>query len=164
MIVINTGPLINFAVTNQLVLLEQTFGTITAPQAVLLELDQRQQRYPDILTQVHQSGVVEVKDIQHTVLRDMLLADLDLGEAEAVALAVENSADLIILDESAGRRIARQQKLLVTGTVGCLIEAKRQGHISAIRPLLDGMRQDAGFWLAAPLYERVLRDHDEWDT
>ena len=99
MIVANTTPLINFAVIGQLALLQHLFGRITIPRAVIHELAQRQQRYPDVLTIVQQSGFVDVMDVQQTALHDALLVDLDAGGAEAIKLAVEHHATLIILDE-----------------------------------------------------------------
>jgi uncharacterized protein len=128
-IVANTTPLINFAVIGQLDLLNQVFGRLTIPRAVLNELARREQRYPDVLTIVQHSGFVDVLDAQETALRDVLLLDLDPGEAAVIALAVEHQATLIILDEIAGRHVAEAQQLLFTGSVGCLIEAKRLGLI-----------------------------------
>ncbi len=141
--------MINFAVIGHLTLLHQLFGQLTIRQAVAHELERRQQRYPDVFEIVRQSGSVDVLAVQHTVLRDVLLFDLDPGEAEAIALAVEHRAELVILDEVAGRYAAEAQGLLFTGL------------ITNIRPSLDAMRQQANFWLRDPLYERVLRDAGE---
>jgi uncharacterized protein len=160
-IVINTSPLINFAVIGQLALLHDIFGKLTIPAAVLQELARRQQRYPDVLSTVQQSGFIDVFDVRETALRDILLIDLDPGEAEVIALAVERKAKLVILDELAGRHVAEAQGLLFTGSVGCLVEAKRLTLITEIRPYLDAMRDQAGFWLREAVYQRILQDQGE---
>ena len=82
--------------------------------------------------------------------------DLDLGEAETIALALELGADLVLLDEKEGRHAAQRLGLRVLGVVGVLLEAKVSGNIDAVRPLLDGLRQTAGFYLSSPVYKHAL--------
>jgi len=147
---------------DQLSLLHQLFGQLTIPPAVERELTQKHQRYPNVLAKVQQSGIVDVLEVKQTQLRDVLLLDLDSGEAEALTLAIEHRAALIILDEVNGRSIAEAQQLLYTGSIGCLVEAKRRGLLVAIRPHINAMRQQAGFWLRESVYERILRDTKEW--
>ncbi len=83
---------------------------------------------------------------------------LDRGEAEAIVLACEIAADAILIDEADGRKIARQQfGLQVTGTLGILLAAKERGLISAIRPLVDQLRDSLGFFVSESLYQEILR-------
>lgn len=42
-----------------------------------------------------------------------------------------------------------------------LIEAKHSGHIEAVKPVLDRLRDEAGFYLSTTLYRRVLDDENE---
>ncbi|MDP2901059.1 MAG: DUF3368 domain-containing protein [Candidatus Bathyarchaeota archaeon] len=70
----------------------------------------------------------------------VLLQELDAGEAEAIALALEAGADLLLKDEHLGRETARHLKLRSIGLVGILIAAKHKGLISAIKPCLDALR------------------------
>ena len=86
---------------------------------------------------------------------------LDLGEAEAIALAVETQADRVLIDERQGRLVAARLNLRYTGILGVLVEAKSQGLITEVKPLLDALINQAGFWVAKPLYNRVLRFVDE---
>ncbi len=67
--------------------------------------------------------------------------DLDKGEAEAIVLATEKEADLIILDESLGRFHAKHSRLKVTGTIGIHLKAKQLGHINKLKPLLLELRE-----------------------
>src|SRR5690606_26705735 len=64
-------------------------------------------------------------------------ADLGAGERAAIAVAIETEADLVILDDRAGRRVAREKDLSVTGTIGILIEARARDMISSVRRELD---------------------------
>lgn len=81
---------------------------------------------------------------------------LDDGETKAIQLARELSADLLLMEEAAGRAVARRLDLTVTGVVGLLLEAKRRGHLPRLKPALDQLRE-GGFWLSEPIYREVLR-------
>ena len=85
-----------------------------------------------------------------------LTKDLDRGEAESIALALELNADLIILDEREGRHIARRLGLNVIGVLGVLLEAKHKNHIDKVQPQLDLLRQKAGFYLSDSVYTKLL--------
>ncbi len=87
--------------------------------------------------------------------------DLDAGEAEAIALALEIEADLLLMDERLGREIAQFLGLRYTGLIGSLVEAKHRGIIITIKTYLDQLRSEAGFWVGDALYLRVLQDWEE---
>ncbi len=65
------------------------------------------------------------------------------------------------MDERLGRDTARHLGLRYTGLIGVLIEAKHKGLVSAIKPQLDALRNDAGFWVNDALYARVLKDEQQ---
>lgn len=160
MIVCNSTPLINFAAIGRLDILAGLFGTVAIPPAVEYEVLECGHRYPS-MTAIRQAKFIEKHSISNTVLRDALIIDLDPSEAEAIALALEQKADLLLLDEIAGRTIAESYQLAFTGSIGCLIEAKRIVIIPAVKPLLDAMRQEARFWLNPRLYAMILMEQDE---
>ena len=86
----------------------------------------------------------------------VLLRDLDRGEAETLAFAVELGAELVLMDERDGRRFAQRLGLRPAGVVGILLEAKKGGWLNRIRPCLDALRHDAGFYVSDGLYESAF--------
>ncbi len=67
------------------------------------------------------------------------------------------AAERVLIDERRGRLVAARLKLRYTGILGILVEAKSQGLIPTVKPLLDALINRAGFWIADPLYNSVLR-------
>ena len=84
-----------------------------------------------------------------------LLTHLDLGESEAIALAVETEADYIIVDEQAGRSAVELLGIPIVGLLGVLTEAKTAGHVPVIRPLVQQVIAN-GFHLDPKLVKTVL--------
>jgi predicted nucleic acid-binding protein len=89
-----------------------------------------------------------------------VLAALDPGETAVIMLALEQGLRQVLMDERKGRRVAAAAGLSVSGTVGVILRAKRNGHVRAVRPLLRGLR-DTGLWLADDLIERTVREAGE---
>jgi uncharacterized protein len=161
-IVSDTSPINNLAAINYLHLLHQLYEKVVIPEAVFRELTDPNFPVP---------GAVEVQTfnwIQTCTVRDLSLVEalsneLDIGEAEAIALAVEIQADQVLMDERRGRLVASKLKLNYTGILGILVEAKNKGLIAEVKPLLDALINEAGFWIAEPLYNSVLQTLNEVD-
>jgi hypothetical protein len=159
-IVSNASPLINLARIETLDLLHQLYGKLFVPEAVWQEI---------VIEGAGQPGAEEVKSApwimpQAVANRSLILAlrqELDAGEAEAIVLALEYKAELLLMDERLGRETARHLGLRYTGLIGVLIEAKHKGLISVIKSQLDALRNDAGFRVSDALYARVLKDEQE---
>lgn len=79
------------------------------------------------------------------------------GEAEAIALALEMDMAQVLIDERQGRLVAARLNLKYTGILGILLEAKHQNLIATVRLQLGALIEKAGFWVAEPLYRKVLQ-------
>ena len=157
-VVSNTSPLMNLAVVGKLEMLKKLYRELQIPEAVQAEL----QALPHQAVQrAIQAPWIRVQAVQDRRLVEALQLELDKGEAEAIALAVERSADLLLIDELAGRRVAERLQVPTLGLLGVLLYAKRKGIIEAVRPILDELVQKAGFWVGKELYTRVLREAGE---
>lgn len=159
-IVSDTSPINNLAAIHHLHLLHQLYGTVLIPEAVYRELTD-----PDFpvagATEVQTFDWIQTRVVGDRSLVAALSNELDLGEAEAIALAVELQADQVLVDERRGRLIANRLNLRYTGILGVLVEAKSQGLIAEVKPQLEALINEAGFWITEPLYNNVLKLVDE---
>jgi predicted nucleic acid-binding protein len=87
-----------------------------------------------------------------------LFHELDLGETAAICYAVEQDADLVLLDERDGRRVARRHDLNVTGVIGILLRGAKTDVVN-LEHELEALRE-AGFWISDDLYEQILSEAD----
>ena len=140
--------------------MQQLYGTLLIPEAVYRELTDPS--FPVAgATEVQTFDWIQTRSVSDRVIVEALSNELDVGEAEAIALAVEIQADQVLIDERRGRLVAARLNLRYTGILGILVEAKSQGLIAAVKPLLDALINQAGFWVAETLYNSVLRLVDE---
>jgi len=152
-IVSNTTPIISLLKLNRLELLQQLYKQIYIPSAVYKEIETGKAKgYYKDLTRVDWINIIETQDKQAV----KYFLDLDAGEAEAIVLATELKADLIILDEKLGRFHAKHADLKVTGTIGILIKAKSEGLLEKLKPLLDELT-DKEVWISEKLKSEILK-------
>jgi hypothetical protein len=155
-IVSNTSPITNLAAVGRLDLLQQLYEKVVIPQAVYQELTVPGLEPPGA-KEVQTLAWIESRPVTDRALVTALETELDPGEAEAIALAIELKADLLLLDERRGRTVAARFGLRFIGLLGVLIDAKHQGYIPAVRPIMDDLVAKAGFWVSQQLYARVLQ-------
>lgn len=97
-IVSDTSPINNLAAINQLHLLHQLYGTVLIPEAVFRELTDPS--FPVAgATEVQTLDWIQTLAVSDRTLVDALSSELDIGEAEAIALAVEIQADQVLIDD-----------------------------------------------------------------
>lgn len=161
-VVSNTSPLTSLAAIGHFGLLENLFGEIHIAYGVWEELNKGGRRHPGS-HEVESSSWVHRHTVSNQDLVVVLRRDLDQGEAETLAVAIELKADIVLLDEQEARRTAVRLGLRPMGVLGVLLEAKRLGAIEEIRSQLDALRHRAGFFIGAGLYEQVLEQAGERD-
>ncbi len=156
-VILNNTPLVALWSLNLLTLLRDLYGEVLIPQAVYEEFFATEQS-------ARQTALDEAPWIKITALTNprqaLVYVGLDQGEAEVLALATEWSARLVIIDEHKGRRYAKRLGLPLTGTVGILLTAKRNGLISALAPLINQLLK-GGLFLAPELVEKALELAEE---
>lgn len=158
-VVADSTPIIALARIGHLNLLKSVHGTLIVPNAVYQEL---------VKAGEHKSGVKEIREaewiivetVKNSLAVQLLNERIDLGESEAIALAIEKKASLLLIDEAKGRKIAEGQGLVIVGTVGTLLTAKNDGLIPRLKPLLDTLMED-GFRLSKKLYNGLLASVNE---
>jgi hypothetical protein len=156
-VVCNTSPISNLAVIGRLQILQRQFGIIHVPTAVWSELGRLER--PSGKQAIHQAyaeGWLRVCQLTDRSLSKVINASLDAGESEAIALAVESRADLLVMDESAGRAMARTLNLKMVGTLGLLLKEKQAGGIPSIREVMDQLIMEAGFFVSASVRQTFL--------
>lgn len=157
----NTGPLVALAKADLLHVLKDLFGETHIPPGVHRELLAKAGTEAvrlDAALADHVK-VTQVGPLPQRV--EQAIRDLGTGEAQAIALAMSVGSTLVI-DERQGRLIARQLGVVVTGTVGVLIEAKSAGLIAEVRPLLEKTR-DNGYYFTQALIDAAARVCGEWN-
>ena len=144
-VIADTTPIITLLKLERLELLEKIFGQ------VIIYLSEAK-----VIGDCSFLKRGEVSDRQAIkILREVV--GLDAGESEAIALADEQGADLLIIDERKGRRAAKQMGLKITGTIGILIQAfdskilSRQEIFSCLEILRSG-----DIRISDALFETVL--------
>jgi len=151
-IVSDSSPLISLAILNRLNLLEQIFDEIYIPTAVYNEIYKKNKPH---YKELQYFTVNRVKPIQNQLAVQLLRKYLDIGESEAIVLAIENNISDILIDEYKGRKIATAQGLSPIGTIGVLLRAKDQGLVKEVKPELDKLIANHQR-ISQPLYDQAL--------
>ena len=159
-VVSNTTPLIGMASIQRFDLLRRIFGELLIAQAVYDEAVVAGREVGGAKREVLAAGWIKTVRVKDRLAVDVLLDELDLGEAETIVLARELAADWVLMDEKKGRRKLTQLGLQKIGTIGILLKAKQVGLITELRPELDLLRQ-RGFGVSQGVIEAVLRQANE---
>jgi uncharacterized protein len=161
-VISDTSAITNLAAIHQLHLLPQLYGQVTIPEAVYGELVEVDPPVPGTLEvqTVPWLNVVQVSN-RHAVEQLQRDVRLDSGESEAIVLALELNADLLLIDERRGRAEANRLGVRITGLLGLLVEAKKKRLIPAVQPLMDALVATSDFRVSSALYNRILEMVDE---
>ncbi len=156
-VVSDTTPIISLIKIDCLDILEKLYKNIIVPRAVYGELIVNAD-YEDEIDIINRCNFLKVQDVEEnlSVLLLQKQLNLDKGESDAIVLANNINADLIVIDERKARKIDKDIGLNVTGTLGILAKAKQKGLIKELRPLLDELI-DNNIRIDKKLYMEILK-------
>jgi hypothetical protein len=159
LVISDASTLIHLVNIGRLALLRDFFDQIVVPPAVWKEVvDLGEGRLgAEEIRQAASSGWMTVEAPSDNAFIRALSRDLDDGEAEVIALAVERKAGLILVDETEARRVADLYRIPKTGIIGLLLRAKREKIIGLLKPELDRLVYQSGFWISHNLYQQTLK-------
>jgi len=156
-VVSNSTILIGLARINKLELLNKLFSIVYIPDAVFNEL-----------TQAKKTGASDIKNASYLERKSpkdkkevaLLLGNLDIGEAEVLALSKELNADLVLVDEEKARKVVVIAGFEVMGLMGVLLMAKRHGLLRSIKPLIEELKKKK-FRVAEDIVAEILKSAGE---
>lgn len=154
-VVSDAGPLISLGRLDLLVLLRELFAEVQVPDIVIEECLAR----PDNVDAQRIRQALSHGLLINCPAPTALLPGLEPGESAAISRALEIGAALL-MDERAGRAHALSLGLVVTGTVGVLVRARRRELIGPLAPLLGALRA-SGQRLSQALVGQALTDVGE---
>jgi uncharacterized protein len=154
-VVPDAGPLIYLGGAGHLEILRLLYSEVVVPRVVFDEI---------VVAGAGLTGAAEVEDATWLRIEDApsdpsLLSRLDRGEAAAIPLAQRLGATLLA-DDASAREVAKERGLVVVGTIGVLLGAKRRGLIPQVGPIVARM-EGLGMFVSANLRDAVLRLADE---
>jgi len=153
-VVSNSSPIIHLAKIGKLDLLKLLFNTVKIPKAVYQECVIEGGSRPEVKL-IKSARWIKVLEVDDTNLIKLLKTQIDEGESEAIVLALEIGADLVLLDDYEAREKARIFGLKVTGTIGVLLKAKKMGLIKNLKKEIENL-QSSGFWIKEDLIKEIL--------
>lgn len=136
-----------------LYLCRDLYGSVIVPEAVRQEL-----RHPTatcLSLEITDHPGFEVRSPRSNPVDLGIPSDLDAGETEAITLAIELHADLVLMDERKGTEAARRLGLATIGVFGVLLEAKRKGLINRVLPCVDRLVAELRFFASPALRQRL---------
>ena len=144
-VICNTSPLIYLHRLRHLEILRQLYHQLVVPEAVRDELHVGRMQGEDT-PELEAYAWMTVRTVRVPEVIQLIM-DLGPGEAQVLALALEETGSLVILDDGFARAVGTARGMRLTGTAGVLLKAKQEGHIHAVAPLLDTLIQQ-GFRLS----------------
>lgn len=121
-VVVDSGPLIALSKVNLLFILRELFKEVYIPPAVKTEVVDKGRGMPGA-DEVRQAEWIKVKEVKDILACEALKHELGRGEAEAIILAKEINADVLIIDDKIPRNIAKSMGLEIAGTLALINEA-----------------------------------------
>ncbi len=157
----DAGPLIALGRIGRLHLFRDLFGQGLIPPAVHREIAVGSGRAgAAAVGQVLDAGWLRVVPLQDRTQAERFSRLVDAGEAEAIALCLNQSARFLLIDDAKGRKLAHSAGLNVVGVAGVLLVAKAAGNLAAVGPVIADLLS-VGYRLSNSLIDAVLRNANE---
>lgn len=152
--VTDTSPLCYLILIGEIRLLAELFDAVLVPQSVIEEL--QHPGTPEVVSDWLQDSPpwLRIKAVEDDSSGMPQLQSLDPGERNAILLAHQQRADIVLLDDKAGREAAQRSGLRVTGTLGLLEQAARRGHLAL--PSAIARLRETNFRAAPSLLKALL--------
>ena len=147
-----------FAAIGDLALLNGLYSRILVPFEVCSEIMSGGQS--GFTVPEFQMATFLEKRTKPTTIGTFLYNSLDIGEASVIQSALDFGITTVCIDEAVGRRIARLNDLIITGSIGILIRAKQEGAPISIRTALDNMHRH-GIWLSNNIADAAIKLSEE---
>ncbi|MFM7853582.1 MAG: DUF3368 domain-containing protein [Flammeovirgaceae bacterium] len=155
-VVSDTTTISNLFLIDKLWILEKLYQNVIIPASVFDELKKLESGSNRKIDKIEEAKWIKITKVNHSDFVSILLLTLDKGEAEAIVLASEMKADLLIMDEVKGRKYAKQLNLNVVGLIGILLLAKQKMLIKSVREILYELKEKAGFWISEKLFNATI--------
>jgi len=153
-VVSNSTPLIALASIGRFPVLRELFTQVHIPQAVLSEVaDDKKRRTGS--REISAASWIQTVQVENIASVDFLRALVDQGEAESIVLSKELNADLLLIDDKDGRKIAESAGITCVGTVGLLLRYYRL-NADEFKAALDELIAK-GFRLAPKEYSKIVQ-------
>jgi len=152
-VVSNSSVVIALARICCLDFLEKLFGKIVVPEAVWQEITVGGKPGSE---KVLKARFIHVEEMHRKRLALLFKEFVDDGEAEAITLALEINADILLADDREARSLAKKLGLQVMGTLAVIALAKYRGLISEAKPIVNKLIE-SGFWISEGILEEFLK-------
>lgn len=162
LVISDSSVLIHLSRIDRLDLLRELFSVITIPPAVWHEVveEGRGRTGASNVEKAREEDWIKIVPPQNELLLRLLMRNLDFGEAEAIVLALERHASILLVDETDARQLAKLYNLRLAGTIGVLLRAYQERMIESFKAELDKLIAKGGFYISPELYKKVLTSYN----
>ncbi|MCW5933752.1 MAG: DUF3368 domain-containing protein [Fimbriimonadia bacterium] len=153
-VVSDTGPFRYLIAIDHIDILRQMFGRVLLPQTVYQELTHLSS--PDIVRDWFDDLPIWIEVVE--VFLEEPTEDIGIGEQEAICLALENKADVVLMDDARARKVATQKGLQVAGTLRLLFQAAKLNLLD-FHQAIEALRE-TNFYVSESLLSEILRRYE----
>jgi hypothetical protein len=155
-VVSDNSPISALLAIDKIEILPTLFGEVIIPQAVMSEISLLVEKGYDLTSLVNVAWLKIENPKEDNILRASV-AKLDKGEAQAIILAKQKNADILLIDERKGRQVADKLSITTTGLLGILVRAKQQSLINSLKTVIEEAQQKSNFRITDKIIQIALK-------